>query len=103
MKDYQKEIFGYIATFFVISINVPLCFKVYRTKSTGDLSMTTFILTLCAGIFYLIYGLLINNWPLIICNIVVTIITIFLIYFKFKYDNNNIQNKSGINIHISSI
>ena len=102
MKDYEKEIFGYIGTFFVISINIPLCFKVVRTKSTGDLSMTTFILTLCAGIFYLIYGVLIDKWPLIICNVVITIITIFLIYFKLKYDKMNAQNKLDI-IMISSI
>ena len=62
MKDYEKEIFGYIGTFFVISINIPLCIKVYRTKSTNDLSMTTFIFTLIAGIFYLIYGILIFKY-----------------------------------------
>ena len=102
MKDYEKEIFGYIGTFFVISINIPLCIKVYRTKSTNDLSMTTFIFTLLAGIFYLIYGILIFKIPLILCNIVISIITIFLIYFKIKYDTKNIPIQSS-ELKISSI
>ena len=102
MKDYEKEIFGYIGTFFVISINIPLCIKVYRTKSTNDLSMTTFIFTLIAGIFYLIYGILIFKIPLILCNIVISIITIFLIYFKIKYDTKNTHIQSS-ELKISSI
>ena len=102
MKDYEKEIFGYIGTFFVISINIPLCLKVYKTKSTNDLSMTTFIFTLMAGIFYLLYGIFINKIPLILCNAIIIIITAFLIYFKIIYDKKNIITRP-INLKISSI
>lgn len=102
MKDYEKEIFGYIGTFFVISINIPLCLKVYKTKSTNDLSMTTFIFTLMAGIFYLLYGIFINKIPLILCNAIIIIITALLIYFKIIYDKKNIITQT-INLKISSI
>lgn len=102
MKDYEKEIFGYIGTFFVISINIPLCLKVYKTKSTNDLSMTTFIFTLMAGIFYLLYGIFINKIPLILCNAIIIIITAFLIYFKIIYDKKNIITHP-INLKISTI
>ena len=102
MKEHEIEIFGYIGTFFVISINIPLCIKVYRSKSTNDLSMTTFILTLLAGIFYLIYGIFINKIPLILCNVVICIITSFLIYFKIIYDKKSIITQP-INLKISSI
>ena len=102
MKEHEIEIFGYIGTFFVISINIPLCIKVYRSKSTNDLSMTTFILTLLAGIFYLIYGIFINKIPLILCNVVICIITSFLVYFKIIYDKKNVITQP-INLKISSI
>lgn len=102
MKSYEKEIFGYIGTFFVISINIPLFIKVYISKSTNDLSMTTFIFTLLAGIFYLLYGIFINKIPLILCNAIIIIITSFLIYFKIIYDKKNTPIQS-INLKISSI
>lgn len=102
MKEHEIEIFGYIGTFFVISINIPLCVKVYRSKSTNDLSMTTFIFTLMAGIFYLLYGIFINKIPLIICNVVICVITLFLIYFKIIYDKKN-KTIPSINLKISSI
>jgi uncharacterized protein with PQ loop repeat len=89
MNDTQIDIFGYIGALLVISVNIPLCIKVYQTKSTQDLSMLTFILTLFAGIFYLIYGILISKCPIIICNAVIVMIAIILIFFKLKYDKNN--------------
>ena len=89
MNNNQKDIFGYIGGLLVISVNIPLCIKVYQTKSTGDLSMLTFILTLFAGIFYLIYGILIDKLPIIFCNAVIAMIAIILIIFKLKYDKNN--------------
>ena len=65
---------------------LPQVIKIWRTKSTKDLSgMTLFFLFLNVSL-WLLYGILIFDYPIMATNGIVLSMIITMIYFKSKYD-----------------
>lgn len=64
---------------------IPQVIKILRKKKTKDLSLTTFVM-LCAGVLlWLIYGLIINELPIIISNSVIFFLSLIIILQKLKH------------------
>lgn len=79
------EIFGYLAAFLTTVAFIPQVIKIYKTNKTKDLSLSTFLM-FCIGVFcWLIYGLYLNSFPMIIANII-TLCLCFYILFKIFRD-----------------
>ncbi len=78
-------IFGLIAaTLTTISI-LPQVIKAWKTKKTGDLSLAMYSL-FCAGVlFWLIYGIVISDLPIILANTITLILACTVLYFKIRY------------------
>ena len=90
---YEKEstilisqILGYIGGALVVSLNIPQLILIIKTKNVSNYSKETIILNIVIGFVYTSYGVLINQWPVIISNILYLIISFLLIHFKYKYD-----------------
>jgi MtN3 and saliva related transmembrane protein len=63
----------------------PQLLKVLKTKSTKDLSLGMIIL-FCTSIFlWLVYGILMNNSPIIIANFFGFLEALIILLFKIKY------------------
>ncbi len=76
---------GLVAGTFTTIAFLPQLIKAWTTKSTKDVSLKTFLL-FCVGItLWLIYGILINDLPIIAANIVSLILSLGILYCKFKY------------------
>ncbi len=72
---------------------VPQLLKIIRTKSTGDLSMTMFMI-LSVGVFlWLIYGLYINSFPVIAANAATLCLTVTIGMLKIKYSKQRTKTK----------
>ena len=82
MDDHEIDIFGWIGGILIITVNIPQIIKLYRTKSGNDLSYHTLLLTIIGGIFFLVYGLLLNKLPIIVSNIIIILIALIIIYLK---------------------
>jgi MtN3 and saliva related transmembrane protein len=68
----------------VISL-FPQLVKVWRTKSTKDISLGMFAL-FCGGVFlWFVYGILMKDVPIIVANLLGFIQTLIILMFKFKY------------------
>tara|TARA_B110000483_G_C17917121_1_gene435357 strand:- start:404 stop:676 length:273 start_codon:yes stop_codon:yes gene_type:complete len=90
MSDH-KEVFGYLGMIFLTMTLIPQLIKVFRTKKASDLSYIFLSMNILTCIFFLIYGIILNEAPLIIANIVVILQTLILIYLKNKY-SDEIEN-----------
>ena len=78
-------IIGLIAAVFTTISLFPQLIKVWKTKSTKDISMGMFSL-FCVGVFlWFIYGVLVNDLPIIIANSLAFIQAIIILVFKVKY------------------
>ena len=58
--------------------------KSVRNKSVKDVSLWTFLSIVVIGTLWLVYGITIHNWPLIIGNVIklLTALSVVVIYFK---------------------
>jgi MtN3 and saliva related transmembrane protein len=81
------ESIGYIAAFFTVVSTLPQLFKTISTKSAKDVSFWMFVMLFIGGVLWLIYGYSSGDWPLIITNILTTIIVGLNIIFKIKYSH----------------
>ena len=61
-------------------------FKSIKNKSVKDVSLLTFLSIVIIGTLWLAYGILIQNWPLIIGNTIklFTALSVVTIYFKYR-------------------
>jgi MtN3 and saliva related transmembrane protein len=72
------------ATLTTISL-LPQLIKVFRTRSTKDISAGMFALFGAAVFVWLIYGVLIKDIPLIIANSFATVQAVIILLLKIKY------------------
>ena len=80
------EIIGFVgATLTTISF-LPQVTKIYKTKSTKDISLAMYIAFALGVACWLIYGIGINSRPVIYANIVTLILVSMVLYMKLKYN-----------------
>lgn len=65
---------------------MPQVYKVWQTKRTQDLSLTMMFIVFMSTLVWLIYGVGLMLWPVIICNSIIAILSLMLIYFKFTFE-----------------
>lgn len=83
-----SEIFGYLGMVFLTLTLIPQLGRVLKTKKAEDLSYIFLSINVLTCVFFLIYGILLEETPLIIANTIVILQTLTLIFLKYKYHNN---------------
>ena len=79
------SLLGFLAGALTTIAFVPQLVRSWRSRSVKDVSrgmLTIF----CTGVFlWLIYGLLIHSWPVIVTNLVTLILAGAILILKLKY------------------
>ncbi|GAA0712813.1 SemiSWEET family sugar transporter [Aquimarina litoralis] len=81
------EILGLIAAVLTTVAFLPQVYKTWKTKSAESLSMTMLLVFESGVLCWLVYGFLIDSFPVILANAITAVSGIFLLYFKFRYKN----------------
>ena len=84
MESYV-EILGFVAAFLTTTAFVPQAIKTIRTKETHAISAVMYTMVTTGIGLWLIYGLLITSWPLIIANTISFVLSALILGMKFKY------------------
>lgn len=79
--------FGYIAAACTTISFVPQAIKVYKTKSTKDISSGMFSLMTLGVAFWLIYGLMINSFPIVAANVVTLFLSLYILLMKIRIEH----------------
>ncbi|MFH1012897.1 MAG: SemiSWEET family transporter [Thermoplasmatota archaeon] len=82
------DVIGYIAATIGTSLMLPQIYKTMKTKRVDDISYGMLILYFTNCSIWLLYGLLLISWPLILCNFIALIISIIQIGLKQRYTSN---------------
>lgn len=61
---------GIVAAVLTTSAFVPQAFKTIRMRQTKDLSLTMYIMMFTGQLSWLIYGMYLKDFPLILANII---------------------------------
>ncbi|NLE00027.1 MAG: SemiSWEET transporter [Fibrobacter sp.] len=64
---------------------LPQVIRICKTRSTRDISLSMFLLFTMGVLLWLIYGVWLVQWPIIIPNIITLILALIIIYFKIVY------------------
>ncbi len=72
------------ATLTTIS-QLPQLLKVWQTKHTKDLSLSTYSVLAIGVALWIVYGLLLHEPPIYIANIITEIFVLSILAFKIKY------------------
>ncbi|HAY33510.1 MAG TPA: hypothetical protein DCY06_05185 [Bacteroidetes bacterium] len=84
---FLSDIIGFLAAICTTSAFFPQAYKVYKTKRTRDISLGMFWLLVAGTVLWLIYGIIIESFPIIIANIVTLNLAGYILYKKLKYQN----------------
>jgi lactoylglutathione lyase len=80
MNNWAQGI-GYISALLTTTSFLPQAVKTWRTRSTSDLSPLMFTLFCIGVIGWLIYGIILNNLPMILANAFTILLAGTIMYF----------------------
>jgi MtN3 and saliva related transmembrane protein len=78
-------IIGLVAAALTVIAFFPQLMKVWKTKSTKDISLGMFSI-FCSGVFlWFVYGILMQDLPIMIANFLIFVQAFIILMFKVKY------------------
>ena len=83
--NFILKYIGFFAAFCTTIAFLPQALKVWKTKSTKDISLYMFIIFTIGVFSWLVYGIIISDLPIILANVVTLILSLFILVFKLKY------------------
>lgn len=81
----QIEVLGLLAGACTTIAFIPQVVKTYKSKSAKDLSAGMFLTFWVGIVLWLIYGLVVNDFPIIVANLLTFILAIVILFLKVKY------------------
>jgi len=83
--NFILKYIGFLAAFCTTFAFLPQAIKVWKTKSTKDISLYMFIIFTVGVLSWLIYGISITDLPLILANAITLVFSLFILIYKIKY------------------
>ena len=81
-----EVLFGWMASLLCTLILVPQIFKALKTRHTDDISMLMLLLSVSGNAFWVAHASITQNIPLFVGASFISLMSIMLIIFKYKYD-----------------
>ncbi|UII32439.1 hypothetical protein LVD17_01120 [Fulvivirga ulvae] len=79
------EIAGHTGALLSSITFVPQVYKVWKTKSVGDLSLYMMLIVFASTLVWLAYGIALNLLPVILANGFICFLSALLLYFKYAF------------------
>ena len=87
MSNLAISIIGYTASICMILGYLPQAIVTIRTRDTDGIALPTFCMLGLGSIFFVIQGLALHNWPLVITNVITTICSVIIFGIKLYNDS----------------
>jgi len=84
---------GYLAGTLTTFCFLPQLVHTFKTKSVGDLHVGTLILFDLGLVFWLIYGIYLHSWPMILANALTLTFQMALLGLKFRYREKSVHHR----------
>ena len=75
---------GILAAIFTTAANIPQTYIIIREQSTEHVSVITYFILLTGTLLWMYYGIMKEDWPLILTNAVTSITSITIITLNFS-------------------
>jgi MtN3 and saliva related transmembrane protein len=85
MSSSALDILGFVAGVLTTAAFVPQVWRVWKTRSTTDISLATFLMFSVGVALWLAYGILANAPPVTAANAVTLVLALVILGFKLRY------------------
>jgi MtN3 and saliva related transmembrane protein len=76
---------GLVAGFFTTFSFVPQIMKIWKSKSAEDVSKKMFLAIAFGVSLWLVYGIILKQWPIIIWNSISLVLASTILFLKHKF------------------
>ena len=80
----STTIIGLVSAALTTGAYVPQAVKTWRTRRTGDLSLSMFSMVFLGTVGWLVYGILKDDLPIILANTITLGTSFVILFFKVK-------------------
>ncbi len=80
------EIIGYAAALCMVLGYLPQAIATIRTRDTDGIALPTFCMLGLGSIFFVIQGIMLSNWPIVITNVIASVSSIIIFAIKIHND-----------------
>ena len=87
MNDLWLNIFGYTASICMILGYLPQAIVTIRTRDTDGIALPPFCMLGLGSVFFVVQGIMLQNWPLVITNVITTICSVIIFGIKLYNDS----------------
>ncbi len=84
MNSWASAI-GYVAAILTTVSFIPQVLKIWHARSAKDVSLGMYSLFTLGIFFWLVYGVLIESWPVIVANFVTLVLAGAVLVMKLKF------------------
>lgn len=64
---------------------IPQAWQVWRTRHTKDLSLGMYLIFTCGVVMWLVYGVMLGSWPIIIANGLTSLLAGAVLVMKLRF------------------
>ncbi len=79
------DLTGYAAACCTTGAFVPQVVRVWRTRSTHDVSLRMFLILITGLVLWLVYGVWKGEFPIIAANGATLVLAVTILYFKIRH------------------
>jgi len=94
LEYHHIEIIGYCAAFLTTVAFLPQAIQSWRTKDLSGISLGMYSLFTAGVGLWLVYGLIIEKWPLILANALTFTLALSILLLKIRYSSKRRKSSS---------
>lgn len=79
------DLIGYIAASLTTASFLPQALHTFRTKDVSGISLGMYSAFTLGVALWLLYGILLQAWPIVIANTITTALASFILSMKLRY------------------
>ncbi len=79
------EVIGHIGSALSSLTFMPQVYQTWKSKSVKDLNLSMMLIVFVSTMIWIVYGIGRGLLPVIICNSIISFLSVVLIYFKISY------------------
>lgn len=85
MNTFTTELVGTLAACLTTVSFIPQAWKTFRTRDVRGISLTMYTCFTAGVAMWLVYGVLLGSWPIIVANTITLALAISILAMKLRY------------------
>lgn len=81
----KVDLIGSAAAILTTTAFIPQVWQIFRTRHTKDISLGMYIAFTTGVMLWLLYGILMNSWPIIIANAITACLAATVLLMKIRF------------------